>query len=307
MDAKDVRIFCEIAFRDLSYNTSTQRHVSPTEIGRKLALDEKTVRARIKKMEDDGFIKYYQAMPSFALFGLRVLGLYRFEAMNIATKLKIIQTVQDTSRIVEAVDYIGPTVSIDIAGETNEQAQAAAKKLAQRFELATLNLGIRTVRDPNVRMDNLDWEIVQKLRYDARMSTTDIAKFLSVTPRMVEYRTDKLLDSGALLIRAVINTQKQAGLIFYELELSLDEARRGSVIGKLQEQHGEKLWSLNSPSPITVLASIFAFNLGEPEEAAVLASSIEGVRYCHLFILKEVIQPGKSNWVDGLIKERVVA
>ena len=307
MDAKDVRIFCEIAFRDLSYNASTQRHVSPTEIGRKLALDEKTVRARIKKMEDDGFIKYYQAMPSFALFGLRVLGLYRFKALNIATKLKIIQTVQDTSRIVEAVDYIGPTVSIDIAGETNEQVQAAAEKLAQRFELTAQNLGMRTVLDPNVRMDNLDWELVQELRYDARMLTTDIAKSLSVTPRMVEYRTDKLLDSGALLIRAVINTQKQAGLIFYELELSIDEAKRRGVIEKLRQQHGEKLWSVNSPSPVTVLANIFGFNLGEPEEAALSATSIEGVRYCNLFILKEVIEPGKSNWVDGLIREKVVA
>ena len=307
MDAKDVRIFCEIAFRDLSYNASTQRHISPTEIGRKLALDEKTIRARIKKMEDDGFIKYYQAMPSFALFGMRVLSLYRFQAMNIATKLKIIQTVQDTPRIVEAVDYLGPTVSIDIAGETKEQAQADAEKIAKRFELAALHLGMRTARDPNIRMDNLDWELVQKLRYDARMSTTDIAKSLSITPRMVEYRTDKLLDSGALLIRAVVNTQKQAGLIFYELELSIDEAKRAGVIERLREQHGEKLWTVNSPSPMTVLANIFAFNLNEPEEAAVLASSIEGVKYCHLFILKEVIEPGKSNWVDGLIREKVVA
>lgn len=150
MDAKDVRIFCEIAFRDLSYNASTQRHVSPTEIGRKVALDEKTVRARINNMEEDGFIKYYQAMPSFALFGLGVLGLYRFEAMNIATKLKVIQAVQDTPRIVEAVDYIGPSVSIDIAGETDEEAKASAEKLAKRFELAARRRSRRKRNRPAV-------------------------------------------------------------------------------------------------------------------------------------------------------------
>ncbi len=305
MDAKDVRIFCEIAFRDLSYNATTQRHVSPTEIGRKLALDEKTVRVRITKMEEDGFIKYYQAMPSFALFGLGVLTLYRFEAMNIATKLRIIQSIQQTANIVEAVDYIGPTVSIDIAGETSERIQATADNIAKRFELTELNLGMRTVKDPQVRLDRLDWQLVQKLRYDARMTTSDLAKFLSITPRMAEYRIAKLLDSGALLIRAVINTQKQAGLIFYELELSVDEARRGSVIGKLREQHDEKLWSVNSPSPDTLLANMFGFTLSEPEESAVAAPKIEGVKYCHLFILKEVIEPTKSNWVDALIERKL--
>lgn len=305
MDAKDVRVFCEIAFRDLSYEATTQRHVSPTEIGRKLGLDEKTVRARIRKMEEDGFIKYYQAMPSLALFGLGVLTLYRFEAMNIATKQRIIQSVQQTPNIVEAVDYLGPTVSIDIAGETSERTETTADNIAKRFELTELKLGMRTIRDPQVRLDRLDWQLVQKLRYDARMTTTDIAKSFSITPRMAEYRIDKLLDSGALLIRAVINTQKQAGLIFYEMELSVDEASRSKVIGRLREEHGEKLWSVNSPSPGVVLANMFGFTLGEPEDSAVAASKVEGVNYCHLFILKEVIEPTKSNWLDGLIEQKL--
>jgi DNA-binding Lrp family transcriptional regulator len=70
LDAKDVRIFCEIAFKGLDYDSFTDRRVSPLAIGRKLGLDEKTVRVRIKK--DDGFIKYYQAMPSLALFNSKI-------------------------------------------------------------------------------------------------------------------------------------------------------------------------------------------------------------------------------------------
>ncbi len=307
LDAKDVRIFCEIAFRDLSYNASTQRHVSPTEIGRKLDLDEKTVRARIKKMEEDGFIKYYQAMPSLALFGLKFISLYRFEALNIATKQKLIESTQKIPNVVEVVDYIGPAVSIDIAGATSEEVQETADKLAARFELTQRNLGIRTIRNPHDTLDRLDWELIQKLRYDARMSTTDLSKSLSITPRMAEYRIDKLLDSGALLIRAVINTQKQAGLVFYETELSVDETRRGEVIGSLREEHGEKLWSVNSPSPGAILANLFGFTLAEPEESALSALKFEGVKYCHLLMLKEVLEPGQSNWLDALIRQKVEA
>ncbi len=307
MDVKDVRIFCEIAFRDLSYNATTQRHVSPTEIGGKLGLSEKTVRARITNMEEDGFIKYYQALPSLSLFGLGFITLYRFEALNIATKKKLMWAAHEIPKIVEAVDYIGPTVSIDIAGQAPEEIQTVADNIAGRFELKKFKLGTRTVRDSGFRMDRLDWQLVQKLRYDARMTTADLAKDLGVTPRMAEYRLDKMLDSGALLIRAVIDTQKQAGLIFYEMELSVDEKKRGEVIERLKQLNGEKLYSVSSPSSGLVLASMFGFNLGEPEDSASASSEIEGVKYCQLLILKEFVEPRRSNWVDRSISEKLDA
>lgn len=50
---------------------------------------------------------------------------------------------------------------------------------------------------------------------------------------MSEYRIAKLLNSGTLLIRAVINSQKQEGLIFYELEMLVEEARQFGVVTKL--------------------------------------------------------------------------
>ncbi|MBI3860200.1 MAG: Lrp/AsnC family transcriptional regulator [Thaumarchaeota archaeon] len=305
MDAKDVRIFCDIAFRDLSYSASVQRHVSPSEIGRKLGLYEKTVRYRIKKMEEDGFIKYYQALPSLSLFGYGSITVYRFEALNLATKQRVVESTQKIQNVVEVGDYIGPFASVDIAGTTDDDAKATADKIAGRFELTQLNLGTRPIRDPHDTLDRLDWQIVQGLRYDARKTTTELSEDLSITPRMAEYRINKLLDSGALLIRAVVNIQKQAGLVFYEVELSVDEARRSPIIAILQDQYGEKLWSVNSPSPGLILVNLFGFTLAEPEESALSALKIEGVKYCRLFMLKEVLEPKRPNWLDTLIAQKV--
>ena len=305
MDAKDVRIYCDIAFRDLSYNAATQRHVSSMEIGRKLGLDEKTVRVRIKRMEDSGFIKYYQAMPSLALLGFRSVSLYRFEAINLTTKNRVLKAVHGTPHTVEAFDYIGPVVAVDIAGETTGDVKGTADGIAARFELTEQNLGERAVRDPHVALDRTDWQLIQTLRYNARSTTKDVAKSLSMTPRMTEYRIRKLLDSGALIIRAVINTQKQEGLIFYELEISVQEPKRMAVVDRLRDKHGEKLLSVSSPDPGLVLASLFGFTLNEPEESVVSALELEGVKYCSLLILKEVIEPMRPNWVDRLIEQKL--
>jgi DNA-binding Lrp family transcriptional regulator len=307
LDAKDVRIFCEIAFKGLDYDSFTDRRVSPLAIGRKLGLDEKTVRVRVKKMEDDGFIKYYQAMPSLALFQLKNMNTYRFEALNIATKHRVIEYVQELPFIVEAIDYLGQVVSISIAGTSSEEIDQVAAGLANRFELYKWILGSRIIREPVSVGDRLDWQVIQKLRYDALSGVKELSESLSITPRMVEYRIKKLLGSGMLLVRAIINSQKQQGLIFYELEISVDETKQYEVIKRLSEIYAEKLWSVRTLAAGVLLANFFAFTLAEPEEAYVNTLKLEGVRSCSLFIFKETVEPKRPNWMDGLIEQKIAS
>lgn len=305
MDAKDVKIFCEIAFKGLDYDSFTDRRVSPLAIGRKLGLDEKTVRVRVKKMEDDGFIKYYQAMPNLALFQLKNMNTYRFEALNIATKHRVIEYIQELPFIVEATDYLGQVVSISISSTSSEEIDQVAARLAKRFELYKWVLGSRRIKEPVSVADRLDWQLIQELRYDALSGIKELSESLSITPRMVEYRIKKLLGSGMLLVRAIINSQKQHGLIFYELEISVDEAKQYEVIKRLSEIYAEKLWSVRTLAAGILLANFFAFTLSEPEEAYVKTLKLESVRSCSLFIFKETVEPKRPNWIDSLIEQKI--
>ena len=307
MDAKDVRIFCEIAFKGLDYDSFTDRRVSPLAIGRKLGLDEKTVRVRVKKMEDDGFIKYYQAMPSLALFQLKNTNTYRFEALNIATKRRVIEYIQELPFIVEAIDYLGQVVSVSISGTSSEEIDQVASGLASRFELYKWILGSRIIREPVSVADRLDWQIIQELRYDALSGVKELSESLSITPRMIEYRIKKLLGSDMLLVRAIISSQKQQGLIFYELEMSVDETKQDQVIKRLSEIYAEKLWSVRTLAAGVLLANFFAFTLAEPEEAYVNTLKLEGVKSCSLFIFKETVEPKKPNWMDRLIEQKIAS
>lgn len=307
MDAKDVRILCELAFREMGSRAFTPRPLSPAGIAKKLGLDEKTVRLRVKKMEQGGFIKYYQVTPELALFGLKCTALYRFEAMNIATKYAVVQYIQGVPGVVQAFDYLGPTLSISVAGAATTRVRQVADEIAGRFELKTMNLGEDIVREAHASPDRLDWRIVERLRYDARSTSKEVADGLTITPRMAEYRIRKLKDSGAVLVRAVINPQRQEGLVFYELGVTLEPERRGSILSNVQGRFGEKLWSMGEPASGVLLLNLFGFTLAEPEEAAVEVLKIQGVRWCSLLILKEVLEPARPNWIDALIQEEVAS
>ena len=304
MDSTDVRILCEMAFADPGYQEFEERHPSAADLGRKLRLDKKTVRARVNRMEETGFIKYYQAIPNLGLFGMKVISLFRFEALNLSTKNAIVNHLHEVPRLVECSDYLGPFMTGSMAGVSREEARGGADHLASRFELGTVALGSRVISAPVSRVDDLDWRIIKGLRYDARSSDRDLAEALSITERMVGYRVSRLLQSGAIRTRAVINPLKQAGLVFYVLELTIDPQRRSAISRWLREADGDNLWSLSSPAADIVLASMFCFTIGESEGSAIEVVGVEGVKRCQLFILKEVIEPKRPNWIDVLIESR---
>ncbi len=301
MDATDVKIFCEMAFKESDYESFADRHVSPSAIGRRLKLDEKTVRARIKSMEEAGFIKYYQALPNLSLFNLLDTTWYRFEALNIATKRRVLEYLQDTPNIVEAYDYLGPTVSINIAGRSAEDSQKLANQLADRFELNKINLGDRGVSKPVSEPDKLDWRVLQKLRYDAHCSIKKLTQSLKITRRMAEYRIAKLLRTGAMMIRPIIDPQKQEGLIFFQIEASIADNRRHVAVDHIRKTYGERVWSLTTSPSNNLLVNLFSFTLKEPEEAATDLLQFQGMKRCSLFILKEILEPRRPNWIDNLI------
>ena len=305
MDSIDARIFCEMAFQELSYRTFADRHVSPAEIGKKLGLDEKTVRVRVRKMEDTGFVKYYQTVPNFALFGFRSISTHRFEAPNLSTKFAVVENAHGVPGLIEALDYLGPFLLMEIAGKSTADAEAVAKGVANRYELDLKNLGSRAVKEPLLKLDRLDWQVIQELRYDAQSAIKEIASAVSATPRMIGYRITKLLDSGAMSIRPVIDAQKQEGLIFYELEVLIEETKHAFVSSSLRRKFGDRLWSMKNKSTSLMVASLFGFTLGDPENSVRETIRIDGVRRCSLFVLKEVIEPKQSSWVDALIEKSV--
>jgi DNA-binding Lrp family transcriptional regulator len=307
MDAKDVRIFCEMAFKYPDYNKFAERRISPTEIGRKLGLDKKTVQLRIKKMEDEGFIKYYQAMPNLSLLGTRSVGMYTFEAPDVPSKYQALDHLRRAPWVVELLDFLGPIFMATLAAQSPEDAQKIADEITSRFGLKGGSKTMdRATIEPNLQFYKLDWQILQNLRYNALCPAKEIADALSITPRMAEYRISKLLESRAFFILAMINHQKREGIFFYLLTLSVDEAKRQFLDRELREMCGEKLWLLRSMGPGIIRVNLFAFAIGEPEEVLMKSLKFPGVKQGFLLISKEHIEPERPSWIDGLIQRKIL-
>ena len=68
------------------------------------------------------------------------------------------------------------------------------------------------------------------------------------------------------------------------------------------DAYGEKVWSVRRPREGVLLASLFAFSLGEPEDVATSFMGLGGVKSCSLYILKEIVEARRPNWIDRSIE-----
>jgi DNA-binding Lrp family transcriptional regulator len=294
-----------MAFKYANYNASNERHASPAEIGKKLGLGEKTVRLRIKKMEEEGFIKYYQAIPNVALFGLKSASMYAFEVADVPSKHEKINHFRKAQWVLEITDLLGPIFSATLAGQSPESIQTVADDMTAELQLKQLKNIDQGVIDPLLSPTKLDWQIVKKLRYDALCSSREIAEAVSITYRMAEYRITKLLESKVFFIKAMIDAQRQRGITFYILTIYVDPTRQSALLDDLRKMHGEKLWLVLAPKEGVIVGNLFSHTVGEPEDALIRSLKLEGAKQGYLVILKEWIEPERPNWIDRLIEEKI--
>lgn len=300
MDALDVRILCAVAFPRTGWPDTAEGRAT---VAHRLRVDEKTVRSRLRRLESEGFIKYYQATPNFDLLGMPVELTDRMEAMNIVTKLRALRDALGRPGTIEAYDFLGPTFQLTVAGATREAAAGTLRSVAERYELARVPMAEHRTPAPGYLPSLLDWRIVAQMRYDARVDASELARQLGITGRIVRYRLRRLTRSGAIIVRPVIDPQRQQGLVFYRLTVTVEPGSQAAVLGRLQELFAESIWDHQMMAEGPLRLDLFSFTLGGPEAAVETALGIDGVRSCSALTLKEIREPPRPSWIDRWIAD----
>lgn len=118
---------------------------------------------------------------------------------------------------------------------------------------------------PVVRLDQKDLEIIKILSKDGRISYTEIAKKIKLTPVAVKIRIDRLLSKGVLKLKGLVNLEK-----FYSVSANIgigaDSATCEKLIKKLKRNPLVYNLMKVSGSNKNLIIDIVAPNLGAIEE-----------------------------------------
>jgi Lrp/AsnC family transcriptional regulator, regulator for asnA, asnC and gidA len=84
-----------------------------------------------------------------------------------------------------------------------------------------------------LQLDELDFQIIQALRADARVAASEIARQTGTNERTVRKRIDRLVADGVIRLTAVLNPQVFGYVTAADILLDADAAQEDEILKKL--------------------------------------------------------------------------
>ena len=219
LDLKDRKILYEL---DLNCRQSN------TQIGKKVGLSRKVVEYRIKRMEEDGIITgYWTAINTFKL-GYYAFRIYiNFFEVNPIVKKEIIQYFADCKNAWAVLEIKGPIdldiiLWVDDIYEFNQFWEKTLEMYGIHFSSSTVSILTQAItykksyllsedkkiddrifyitdcRGKPVKIDKIDYLILNEIVLDAKIPLIDLSKKLNMSSQSINYRIKNMINSDLI-------------------------------------------------------------------------------------------------------------
>jgi DNA-binding Lrp family transcriptional regulator len=154
-----------------------------------------------------------------------------------------------------------------------------------------------------ITLSNIDWQIIQALRYNAMRPLSEVAKELGVTTKTVRRRFERMTQNNAVIIVPVVNPADIENTITHVLLLYPSPNRQEEVLNRAMKEFKDTCFLEYTASPRNAMLCLAARTLAETEENLIRARRIDGMKDVKLLILKEMRE--YTQWVDSAIDTQI--
>jgi DNA-binding Lrp family transcriptional regulator len=253
--------------RKILYQLDLNCRQSNAKIGKKVGLSRQVVEYRIKRMEDEGVITGYTTHINSFNLGYQVFRIYiKFHDTSEEKKQEIIKYFTDYKNtwVINSVK-----VPIDLAivlwveninkfysfwSKTLQSYEKYFEKYESSIYVKSIDYKksylIKDEKDSNdrklydttfqgksLKIDNVDYHILNELAQNARVSLIDLAKKLECSSQKVGYRIKELHNNNIIQGFRIHINYKKIGLNHFKIDIYLKQFKsRDSIIHYLEKQ-----------------------------------------------------------------------
>lgn len=256
IDAKDKKIL---------YQLDSDARQSLTQIGKKVGLKKDVVSYRIKRLQDEGIIKYYWTVIDAYRLGYMVFRFYlSFQYVNPEIKKEIIEylTRDKHTWVIASIKGrwdLSVVIWVKDIRDFYHLWQQFLDKYGDYFEEKIFSIYVQAYVlkqshllqekfDPSDRLhyeivgpgekvtiDDLDYQILNELAVNARMPLIELAEKLNCSSQTITYRIKNLIKIGVIQgFRSAIDITK-LGLQYFKVDIHLKEySQRKEIINHVK-------------------------------------------------------------------------
>jgi DNA-binding Lrp family transcriptional regulator len=195
------------------------------EIAERLGVDEETVRNRIKRLREIGFLLGYRVVPNPALLATKSASI-RVDFGDRESKEAAIPRLAKMDNIINIASSYDKGLLITLFADEKRGSPILEFDLGVGGKVSTVSgLELKTT---NFRMTPLDWDIVSALLRDAERPLDEIAKQLRVSTRTVKRRLNMMREEAAIFTMPMVDLTKTEG-VPYQLRVQIEPGKKSHV------------------------------------------------------------------------------
>lgn len=237
--------------RKILYELDLNARQTDSEIAKKVGLSRDSVRYRINKLVENGYINYFMTLLNSMKLGYNwYRTFFKFQNLTIEKEKEIIGYLKDWASWISKVEgvwdlntgifvknvyeyrdlinefllrYSSFIERYDVSIVTREWSYHRDYLLNKKQKTSKpILMGFDSQKDyKKETIDETDYKILKTILKKARMKTIDIAREIKTTEMVVRYRLKKLIENGIIIgFKPFLNVHK-LGYIYFKLHLTL--------------------------------------------------------------------------------------
>jgi DNA-binding Lrp family transcriptional regulator len=296
-DDEDIRIVKALASPS-SFQWDVR--ISFANVARGLAIDEATVRNRLTRMHEAGFLQGWQLVLNPSMLG-REAAMVELGVSDPESKPDAISRLRLLEGVTLIDDFYGNKLAVQTLYENavalERQVQLAAS-LCGCPNPACWKLGFPPC---HLTPTKTDWRIIQVLRQNARGRLMDVSRSLHLSTRTVKRHLQHLVDGNAFYLDPVLDLGRVGGTrcrLWVVSEESKKEAADQMILSGLR-----RIISTHTAPHEYSLFVVHCANASEVQEISQWVGNVEGVKEVRSNIDLEHIHV--QGWLDEEIERRL--
>jgi len=276
--------------------------ISHARVAERVGVDEETVRCRLRRMTDVGFLERWQLIVNPGLLG-REAAIVELRVGDQESKRESIARL----KLLDGVILIDDLYGTDLAVLTLYKGRAALERQVRLFgslcgcrNPISWRLGFPPCE---LTLTRTDWRIIQALRREGRGRLADVAHTLQLSTRTVKRRMIRMVEGNAFYLDPILNLGKVGGVRCRLLVTS--QASRKQAVDKAILAGLERIVSTNTAPKEFSLFVAHLSNVGEIEPLIRWVRALKGVTAIRATIEVEHIHV--EPWLEGEIKSRLTS
>ncbi len=295
-DDQDIRIVRALAS---PHSFQWDVRISYANVAKGLALDEETVRNRLRRMNEVGFLQGWQLVLNPSMLG-RKAAMVELGVSAPESKTRAISRLRLLEGVTLIDDFYGNKLAVQVlyvnVGTLERQVQLIAS-LCDWPTPVWWKLGFPPC---DLTPTRTDWQIIQALRQNARGSLSDVSRSLRISTRTVKRHLQHLVEGNAFYLDPVLDLGKVGGVrcrLWVVCEANKKEAVDQMILSGLP-----RIISTHTAPQEYSLFVVHCSNASEVQEISQWAGKLEGVKEVRSNIDVEHIHI--QEWLDEEIEKR---